>query len=396
MNLKKAFFVLNLVGAIVTTSFTPYAFKKYRLCDPKVSSICTGAYQTYTDYDKSNLPNYRKIVIEHAEELSQEEIEALKDYETVDLVFDVTRLLKNNKKRLDVSFLKGSNIKINYDSFSWMPDELSKAILLTFLENEDETMFRESFNYRKAKEIDYKLQEFSKNVNIEELDSETQRLEKITQAIMDKITYDYDADGEENVYKGKKYNNNCLSQILLGDGTQEGICDNYASLATILGYMNEIDLEYFSGFIEYSSDYSYTIGHSWNAVVRDDSYEWIDFTLIDQYNEVYNGEYDNEFQEYDFSKYDTYSELIDPFYYEYIELYNYNNKLALEANDKVEPRVHKKELRGDINSSFINNGQRMVALISSLMLLAASISLVYQTTKAGKELLKEHKSKGRK
>lgn len=396
MNLKKAFFVLNLAGAIVTTSFTPHFFKKYRLCDPKVSSICTGAYQTYTDFDKSNLPNYRKIIIEHAEELSKDEIEALKDYETVDLVFDVTRLLKNNQKRLDVSFLKGSNIKINYDSFSWMPDELSKAILLTYLENEDETMFRKSFNYRKAKEIDYKLQEFSKNVNIEELDSETQRLEKITQAIMDKITYDYDAAGEENVFKGKKYNNNSLSQILLGDGTQEGVCDNYASLATILGYMNEIDLEYFSGFIDYSSDYSYTIGHAWNAVVRDDSYEWIDFTLIDQYNEVYNGEYDDEFQEYDFSKYDTYSELIDQFYYEYIELYNYNNKLALSANDKVEPRIHKKELRGDINSSFTNNGPRVVFLIFSLMLLVESISLFRRAKKTGTELLEEHNSKGRK
>ena len=353
------------------------------------ASICTEVYAPLTEYNSNNLPDYSKIVVEHAEELSIEEIESLKGFESVDLVFDVTRLLKNNQERLDVSSISGSNIKINYDSFSWMSDEVNKAILLTFLENEDETMFRESFDYQKAKEINDRLKEFSKNLNIEEFDSETRRLEKITQAIIEKITYDEDVANKRKNSENKtiEYNNKSLSSILLGDGTKTGVCINYASLATILGYMNGVELEEVHAHKNIHSS-----SHAWNAYVHNNSYNFIDYTLLDSCNELYR----KKEIPIDVCEYDIFTEIMNHYHQTILDKYpnfiNPNNKNALIPDEEKQPIIHKKNFYGDLINNINNNEKKILFALFSLIALE-SVILSIHGIKSSKKKKKNTNSK---
>ncbi len=101
--------------------------------------------------------------------------------------------------------------------------------------------------------------------------SDTEKIEIVTQYVVDTIKYDFDAANEWRLNSNNEvlgeYNNNALKYALQGNGC----CRNYSALLTVLLLEADIDVYEIRN-----------LEHIWNAVVLDGEFYWIDTIRIDE------------------------------------------------------------------------------------------------------------------
>lgn len=115
----------------------------------------------------------------------------------------------------------------------------------------------------KVQEIDKKLEEINKSIDIKETDSDREKYEKIVIYIIKKLHYPKNPENLSGYYEGGN-----LYSALEGDG--EAICGNYSSLVQALCVRNNIET-----YTVISND------HVWNIVNIDGVYYYSDITNMD-------------------------------------------------------------------------------------------------------------------
>lgn len=115
----------------------------------------------------------------------------------------------------------------------------------------------------KVQEIDKKLEEINKSIDIKETDSDREKYEKIVIYIIKKLHYPKNPENLSGYYEGGN-----LYSALEGDG--EAICGNYSSLVQALCVRNNIET-----YTVISND------HVWNIVNIDNVYYYSDITNMD-------------------------------------------------------------------------------------------------------------------
>ena len=209
-------------------------------------------------------------------EIDEDNFRFLKDANSLkistNVVIDEDYLATTKVK--DLSVVSGIESKINYKKLSFL-DNLYIDIDNVMSYNSAIYFSTEDMNYLNEKgvsievgedvlEINKKLDEINKNLNIAPLEMDYEKYKKISIYVMNKLHY-----GEPEKAKFY-YNKGFLNASLNQD---EGLCGSYSALITALCLRNNID----SFIIDSGSKGR----HAWNIVKIENSYYYSDITALD-------------------------------------------------------------------------------------------------------------------
>lgn len=171
-----------------------------------------------------------------------------------------------NLKKLDFSFLEPYSLAVN----------LTKEDLEYFDSKGIEVIFDDDSYCSKIIDIDDKLNSILDEIDIQDTDSDKEKLRKISLYIVDNLEYDKD------ISKKLEQNEDTGSDDFYKDGFLYGalekesqICGNYSALLHALGNRSGLEI-YDVGSLE----------HAWNMVRIDEEYYIVDLTFVDYYQEL--------------------------------------------------------------------------------------------------------------
>lgn len=237
-------------------------------------------------------PNLSELTISYAELLVDADIESINNSSVnkVILEFNQNNVNQIRESKFDVSRIKNKELEINLDLFD---SELNKLVLINYLENYSDEVFKESDAFDNLNKIDQKLNDILASLNLTKEVNDEGKILLIANYICYKLQY----DEEISVYLGLKdlrqlnyrtkinseekisyYNINELSSVLMEDDDVEAICINYASLFDILCYKAGIKSRLVLGSNRED-------GHAWNIVYLNDGEKYVDLTWVD--NSIY-------------------------------------------------------------------------------------------------------------
>lgn len=237
-------------------------------------------------------PNLKTLDIESAERLTNSDIKKINESQITNLMlsFDYNNVSKTREEGFDLTKFKNKNIKIKL-RYTEGYSELNFLILFNYLENYNKNMFEDQETYEIYQELDNKLDEIIKEIDLKESATDIEKILLISDYICNKMTYDEDVskylnsvDEKEKeelkvkfAHKTLLYNHAEISSIFMNDELENknGICINYASLFDILCYKTGVK----SRLITAQSKEG--LGHAWNIVYLKKEEKYVDLTFFD-------------------------------------------------------------------------------------------------------------------
>lgn len=208
-------------------------------------------------------------------ELSNESFDFAYNIDKLDLTGNIIYSAEDLEKRgvKDLSVIGNNCNNINYKDLFFL-DKIDVDVTddspydtAIFFTNEDKDYLTkngvEVTVGNKVQEIDKRLEEINKSIDIKETDSDREKYEKIVMYVIKKLHYPENHENLSGYYEGGN-----LYSALEGDG--EAICGNYSSLVQALCVRNNIET-----YTVISSD------HVWNIVNIDNDYYYSDITNMD-------------------------------------------------------------------------------------------------------------------
>ena len=208
-------------------------------------------------------------------ELSNESFDFAYNIDKLDLTGNIIYSAEDLEKRgvKDLSVIGNNCNNINYKDLCFLDKidvdvtDYSPYDTAIFFTNEDKDYLTkngvEVTVGNKVQEIDKKLEEINKSIDIKETDSDREKYEKIVMYVIKKLHYPENPENLSGYYEGGN-----LYCALEGDG--EAICGNYSSLVQALCVRNNIET-----YTVISND------HVWNIVNIDGVYYYSDITNMD-------------------------------------------------------------------------------------------------------------------
>ncbi len=294
-------------------------------------------------------PSLSEVKIYDAELLTEKDIKYINNSyaSKITLLFS-KGFLKNRDNKFDISKIKKTNITIDLLDGQ---TELNHLVFINYLQNYTDSMFSDSFNINKYKNLDNKINRIIYDLNIDKNFPDKNKILIIANYIWNKIQYDADVANysmENASFAAKQlgtekqiyYNENDLSSILNSDKEEvDGICVNYASLFDIIAYKLNIKTRIIGGTNQNN------IGHLWNVVYfGNNEKKYIDLTWSDNEGNINN--YSNYLHgiKYKFNN----GELKD-IYYSSLGV-NYYNLLIASIFENINDTHTEFNLYEDINS----------------------------------------------